>query len=659
MNKRIIIYLVSFFIILILGCGGGVIDPDAVSVYRTLWETDSVEAGIFVTGQGWKTREDWPSGFSTPYFTWKSMIPRSEKIGKMWTVYYDSIANEQEGSDRWTYPISLPDSEGCLKFMIKAEYTDNENKDHTACSPDYDGGGINMPYAFLEGNYANKIVHTASRYMQVPYVMGIGRDEEGNEIKKGSDYGFWGLDCSGLAWHAGYKPGNNLCDYTNCEVLWNVFRKPELTKDDRQDGDLIFVDVDQNGFPDHVGIYVNEPDSNHIDEIIHATAADALPQWKYRSKYYRGKRVMREKWGDRNYWELRFFGIGRIGGSYENIAQDTQDGDGENNTYASLPSNPQEEHPLKENDNPLKVTPHKTVLVLGYGKGNYEVGIDTSDIPYSIYHFEVDIYGNIWIDDQLNGRIMRFSPDGKFTGFLPITPPGFAISPDGEHFYRLEAKVVYEDKKRAVRYFLSKYNKDGKRIKEKNMKEYPIFYKYDTYNCDGPQIDTAGNVHIFLGWDISTYKIDLIFTPNLELFKQIVLKDSVFIGSPHWSGYKRSNIFGKIIRFSNGVREITYKPKSIDDYKFLGCDRFGNLYIDYSFPYPRTIRPTIISKIVEISPEGKPIGEITIAHESFGETPWPYASPNGDIYVINTSRERLWIDLYSNKWFHKDRKEEK
>jgi cell wall-associated NlpC family hydrolase len=115
---------------------------------------------------------------------------------------------------------------------------------------------------------------------------------------------------SGLASYAhnlGASEEIDVCN-TNAQMLWNMYGRPNSHWNDRQTGDMIFIDYDENGVVDHVGIIYREP--GH-DEVIHATnATDADPAFD--SNISSGRSVVHENFTYRYYWVDKFVGLGRL-----------------------------------------------------------------------------------------------------------------------------------------------------------------------------------------------------------------------------------------------------------------------------------------------------------------------------------------------------------
>ncbi len=90
-------------------------------------------------------------------------------------------------------------------------------------------------------------------------------------------------------------------------MLYNKYHKSGLTFSDRQPGDMVFIDYNEDGTVNHVGIVCDD-----TAKVMHATS----------SLYYYNKNdwhnnhprsVMYEKFSHRSYWydSNKFKGIGR------------------------------------------------------------------------------------------------------------------------------------------------------------------------------------------------------------------------------------------------------------------------------------------------------------------------------------------------------------
>ena len=82
---------------------------------------------------------------------------------------------------------------------------------------------------------------------------------------------------------------------------------------DRQTGDLIFIDVEEPwGVVDHVGI-VYRPDPYREGEVIHATNSTRRPDNAF-SNIESGRSVVHEHFTWRRYWRTYFVDLGRLPG---------------------------------------------------------------------------------------------------------------------------------------------------------------------------------------------------------------------------------------------------------------------------------------------------------------------------------------------------------
>jgi cell wall-associated NlpC family hydrolase len=127
------------------------------------------------------------------------------------------------------------------------------------------------------------------------------------KIEKGctEHNGYCGIDCSGLCWYSGYEGDKDVC-YTDAAYLEQYYGFiPNKTFADKENGDMIFVDTNQDGIVDHVGIYVNE--WWHTDEMIHATNAEDPDPYYHSYKCS----VMYEHLEWRSYWRDYFVDLGR------------------------------------------------------------------------------------------------------------------------------------------------------------------------------------------------------------------------------------------------------------------------------------------------------------------------------------------------------------
>ncbi len=126
-----------------------------------------------------------------------------------------------------------------------------------------------------------------------------------------SQYSRYGIDyhlIAGYVLNKATQESLDVCN-TNAQMLWNMYGIPNSRWEDRQTGDMIFIDYDEDGVVDHVGIIYRE--EGH-DEVIHATRSG------YAQNIYTnirlGRSVVHEDFLYRGYWydENRFVGLGRL-----------------------------------------------------------------------------------------------------------------------------------------------------------------------------------------------------------------------------------------------------------------------------------------------------------------------------------------------------------
>ncbi|MCK4421595.1 C40 family peptidase, partial [candidate division WOR-3 bacterium] len=149
--------------------------------------------------------------------------------------------------------------------------------------------GIDMSRVSVKGDYDSTIVQWASSYLKVPYVFGIKNpagwydpapNEYGEGILKHIHKGYEGLECAGLVSWAYIWVGEDLDNNpatpdwqdvvnTGCNELETYYGKDTLEMDDAVDGDMWFLDSDEDGVITHVGIYVEIDGDNYI---LHASS---------------------------------------------------------------------------------------------------------------------------------------------------------------------------------------------------------------------------------------------------------------------------------------------------------------------------------------------------------------------------------------------------
>jgi|GEM_PF-1878450 len=218
--------------------------------------------------------------------------------------------------------------EGTLRYRVHVENWEAGRKLQEATTPK----GIDLFRVSTKGDYTNNIVQWASSYIDVPYVLGIHPNEYGQNIIKGLNYGYEGLECSGLVCWAYIRDGELLknlnpdypddtvkcVNHTDCgrlhgykgqtqhvviedtvnsdnDVNWDGWDDADFDKDKliepgdeiealerklkiAQDGDMWFIDwyydgLGENACPDHVGIFFTRTIGNVVyNRIIEANA---------------------------------------------------------------------------------------------------------------------------------------------------------------------------------------------------------------------------------------------------------------------------------------------------------------------------------------------------------------------------------------------------
>lgn len=248
----------------------------------------------------------WPS--TQPYFTWIRVQPRSEKIAdKKYVVHYDSII-ENTGPlyNEWEYQ---PTTEmGTNYYKVLADFDDLGGEGHVYLNSAPDSEGIKLTIVpNIGSSFPLPVEKYAAMYLKVPYVYGYHKDEDGHIVGKCYYSGFRGIDCSGLASYAyndAYFEGIDVCN-TNAEMLYEKYHISGATYDDKQPGDMIFLDMDGNGTADHVGIVCTVA----TNKVIHATSENIVDIDCWSSNHPRS--VVYENLSYRSYWRNNFLGIGR------------------------------------------------------------------------------------------------------------------------------------------------------------------------------------------------------------------------------------------------------------------------------------------------------------------------------------------------------------
>ncbi len=297
---KLLIFIILF--IYLVNCNSRPADPYLVQIERI----GNFLAASITAGSTIYTENTWPYPQNPPMFYWYEVLPLSNAS---WVVHYGSITRSDSGAGMWSWEPST--SEGTYYYKVKVIFTDANGPD-TLVS----GSGISLFSCYNAGNVpqnltGQQIVWWATTYVRVPYVLGTVQDEYGDYVSKCMNEGRSGIDCSGLASYA-YNMGAggsiDVCN-TNAEELWEMYGIPGSHWEDRQTGDMIFIDYNEDGTVDHVGIIYREP--GH-DEVIHATGSDHA-QHSY-TNIWSGRSVVHEDFNYRNYWVDKFVGLGRLQG---------------------------------------------------------------------------------------------------------------------------------------------------------------------------------------------------------------------------------------------------------------------------------------------------------------------------------------------------------
>lgn len=256
------------------------------------------------------TQDDWPTEFGPPTFYWYQIDPKSYRIAeKKYQVTYTTIRRNLHGLHLWTFEPT--DSEGVYYYRADVSFDQGIGNSAT---------GVCMFKTSIMDDYTSTFIRIASGYIRVPYVYGVYPDANGDNCGKGIDRGYRGVDCSGLAWYAGYV-GDETVQYTNCVDLLEDYEKdipvdslnlivPPSADYEYLDGCMVLIDMDtiNNISTEHVGLILNQ-DQDYYGEVIHATASQFVTQWL---RYEHGRMTMREKLSDRTFWIDNFVDIGRI-----------------------------------------------------------------------------------------------------------------------------------------------------------------------------------------------------------------------------------------------------------------------------------------------------------------------------------------------------------
>ena len=188
---------------------------------------------------------------------WKEVKPKIE--GSNYKVVYSDTELIGQGWDKTITP-----EEGTHKYQIKIKTSTSE--------PIESPRGVDLHRISIKGSHNHDISNTAGAYIDVPYVLGNKPGEVGWPEKYGDYIGkqinpLNGNDCSGLAFCAGYNPGDEPIGDVNVADLKEHFWVSSLTIDDRETGDLLFANKWK-----HVGIYYKTDDPVQPDHVIHASS---------------------------------------------------------------------------------------------------------------------------------------------------------------------------------------------------------------------------------------------------------------------------------------------------------------------------------------------------------------------------------------------------
>jgi len=128
---------------------------------------------------------------------------------------------------------------------------------------------------------------TALYRYNVPYVLGTSTDQLGDNVSKTDNNGLTCLDCSGLVVWSLVKNNvdlfingseRHIVGQINVNKLWEICRDHyflSIPINSWQDGNLIFLDSNQNGTPDHVMFWTQDYESSSpYGWVVHSRGGD-------------------------------------------------------------------------------------------------------------------------------------------------------------------------------------------------------------------------------------------------------------------------------------------------------------------------------------------------------------------------------------------------
>jgi len=288
-----------------------------------------------------------------------------------------------------------------------------------------------------------------------------------------------------------------------------------------------------------------------------------------------------------------------------------------------------------------------TVVLCYFGSGEGQIKVERSDMLYGPEYYAIDENGNVYVDDALNKRVIKFNSKGEVVRYFYPPDEAWAVS-------------VYKDKV----YFWSGntwiYDTSGNLIKELK----------GVWN---PRVDRYGYLHLYfkkgeIVFDENFDTVAIAYTP----FPSIHMwwsGNRVYYLSPHENNRLviREIELGKggnaLERIKN-ERVVKCDPyvEKLSGAFIEGEDMYGNIYISSTvwegFRYEGGIRrPKGYWKFIKLSPEGEYLGEIRarfkdrVLRGDLGHA--RRVSPRGDIYLANMDEEKYWIVRYPTEMFKK------
>ena len=280
-----------------------------------------------------------------------------------------------------------------------------------------------------------------------------------------------------------------------------------------------------------------------------------------------------------------------------------------------------------------------TVVLCYFGSGDGQIGVYHNDMQYGPEYFGIDENGNVYVDDQTNGRIIGFDTNGKVLRYYKCTGSiSGIVAFKGRVYFGFGDQIVI-------------YDTSGKLIKE-------------IKNAWAPRLDHLNHLHAICGYPKVGEIWEIIFDENFDMIA--VLRSSSY----SYRSADRYYIF-------TGANELAIREFVIEGRGKNARERVLSERVVKCDPYEEDISGTFIEgedmegniyiqvlsgniggrKFIKLSPEGEFLGQLVVGYgdwEIWGDLGHAVrVSPRGDLYLANMDEEKYWIVRYPTEMFRK------